>query len=166
MRKLVLILAVLVVVPVAVFAQWGAGGAVFFKSPVLLGQSISLDDLNVDQVCFGGDVRLKLSLFQAEALVLYAAGDVDSLHAFVDAGLAFDIAILRLSLGAGPNFTYNLGETTPPVQAGFNAKISADLVFGSISVGLSYIMALTVEGGIAVDKSTGLLGFNVLFWGS
>jgi hypothetical protein len=37
MRKLVLVLCVLAILPVAAFAEWGIGGAAFYKSPVLLG---------------------------------------------------------------------------------------------------------------------------------
>jgi len=163
MRKLILILAVLVILPVAVFAEWGIGAAAFYKSPVLLGQPVDISNLNVDQFTFGGDLRLKLSWFQAEALVLYSAGDVDSLSAYLDAGLALDIAILRLSLGAGPIFTYNFGESSP-MQAGLNGKVGADIKLGPISFGLSYIMALNFDNGLYVNTSSGLLGAQVIFW--
>jgi len=163
MKRLFLVLAVLVILPVAVFAEWGIGGAAFYKSPVLLGQPIDIGNLNVNQFNFGGDLRLKLSLFQAEALLLYAAGDVNSLNAFLDVGLAVDIAILRLSLGVGPNFTYNFGESSP-AQAGFNAKASVDVKFGQVSVGLSYIMAWNIHNALYINTSSGLLGVQVLFW--
>jgi hypothetical protein len=162
MRKLILIL-VLVILPVAVFADWGIGGAAFYKSPVLLGQPIDTSNLNVDQFSFGGDLRFKLSFFQAEALLLYSAGDTNSLNAYLDAGLALDVAILRLSLGAGPNFTYNFGESSP-VQAGLNAKVGADVMLGPISLGLSYIMALNLNNGLYINTGSGLLGVQVLFW--
>jgi len=73
MRKLVLVLCVLAILPVAVFAEWGIGGAAFYKSPILLGQPIDTSNVNVNQFSFGGDLRLKLAWFQAEALVLYSA---------------------------------------------------------------------------------------------
>ena len=163
MRKIVLILAILAMVPIAVFAEMGVGGAAFYKSPVLLGQPVNTSGVSVDQFSFGGDLRLKLSLFQAEALVLYATGSVNSLNLYLDGGLALDIAILRLSVGAGPNFTYNFSNS-PVTQAGLNAKANADIKLGSFSVGLSYIMALDLTNGINVKTSTGLLGVNVLFW--
>ncbi|MCX7030215.1 MAG: hypothetical protein NTU62_08855 [Spirochaetes bacterium] len=163
MRKLVLILAVLAIVPVAVFADLGVGAAAFYKSPVLLGQPIDLGSLNVDQFSFGGDVRFKLGWFQAEGLLLYSAGDVNSLNAYLDAGLALDVAILRLSLGAGPNFTYNFGESSP-MQAGLNAKVGADVMLGPVSIGASYLMALNLENGIHIGTSSGLLGIQILFW--
>lgn len=163
MRKLVLIFMVLVIVPVAVFADWGIGGAAFYKSPVLMGQPIDAQNLNVNQFSFGGDLRFKLSIFQAEALVLFSAGDVNSLNAYLDAGLVFDVAILRLSLGAGPCFSYSFGNSSP-TQAGLNAKAGADILLGPIAVGLSYIMALNVNNGVNVTTRSGLLGVNVIFW--
>jgi len=102
MRKLVLVLCVLAILPVAVFAEWAIGGAAFYKSPVLLGQPIDASNVNVNQSSFGVDLRFKLAWFQAEGLLLYSAGDVQSLNVYLDAGLALDVAILRLSVGAGP----------------------------------------------------------------
>ena len=68
----------------------------------MLGQPIDLGNLNVNQFSFGADTRFKLGWFQAEGLLLYAMGDVNSLNAYLDAGVALDVAIVRLSLGAGP----------------------------------------------------------------
>jgi hypothetical protein len=163
MRKFILILAALAILPVAVFADFGVGAAAFYKSPVLLGQSIDGANLNVNQFSFGGDVRFKLGWFQAEGLVLYASGEVDSLNAYLDAGIALDVAILRLSLGAGPNFTYNFGESSP-FQAGLNAKVGADVMLGPVSIGASYIMVMNLKSGIHISTSSGLLGVQILFW--
>jgi len=163
MKKLVLVLAILAIVSAASFADFGIGGAAFYKSPVLLGQPVDLSNLNVNQFSFGADARFKLGWFQAEGLLLYATGDVDSLNAYLDAGVALDVAILRLSLGAGPNFTYNFGEPAA-VQVGFNAKVGADLMLGPISIGASYIMAMNLQNGIHIGTSSGLLGIQILFW--
>lgn len=164
MRKRILILVVLVLLPAAIFADLGIGGAAFYKSPVLMGQSVDTDNLKVDQFSFGGDVRFKMTLFQAQALALVSVGEeVSGLDIYLDAGLALDIAIVRLSLGAGPNFIYTFGEDDP-VKAGLNAKIGADLMLGGLSVGLSYIMALDIDDGIDIETGTGLLGAQVLFW--
>ena len=163
MRKLVLVFCVLAILPVAAFAEWGFGGAAFYKSPVLLGQPIDTSNVNVNQFSFGGDLRLKIAWFQAEGLLLYSAGDAQSLNMYLDAGLALDVAILRLSIGAGPTLYYNIGQSSP-VQAGLNAKVGADIKLGPISVGASYIMALNLSNGVNVQTSTGLLGVQVLFW--
>ncbi|MFA6504803.1 MAG: hypothetical protein WCT14_01825 [Treponemataceae bacterium] len=163
MKKYLVILTILVTLPLAAFADFGVGGAAFFKSPVLLGQPINTDNLNVNQFSFGADARLKVKWFQAEALLLYSAGSFNSLNAYLDAGVSLDMEIIRFSVGAGPCFTGNLGQN-PPLQIGFNAKIGADLVLGNISVGLSYLMALNINNGIDVNTSSGLLGASVLFW--
>jgi hypothetical protein len=151
----------------AVFADspslisWGIGPAAFYKSPVLLGQPTDTNNLNVDQFIFGGDLRFKLSLFQAEALVLYASGNgVNSFDTYLDAGLALDIAILRIDLGIGPNFVYNSGNNSG-AQVGLNAKVGADVLLGPI---LSYIMELNINNGVQVGTGSGLLGLNVMFW--
>jgi hypothetical protein len=106
---------------------------------------------------------LKLGLFQAQGLALYSAGVVNSLSLYLDAGLALDIAIVRLSLGAGPNLVYNIGGSFP-IQTGLNAKLGADVLLGPISVGASYIMALNLDSGFRVETGSGLLGVQVLFW--
>lgn len=163
MRKLILILAVLIAIPAATFAEWGFGAATLYKSPVLIGQSVDTSDLNVNQFSFGGDVRLKLDWFQAEALLVYSAGDTNSLSAFLDAGVGLDLSILRLSIGAGPNFNNNFG-SSKPIQAGLNAKIGADVMLGKVSVGLTYLMAMNLDNGVQVTTKTGLLGAQILFW--
>jgi hypothetical protein len=78
--------------------------------------------------------------------------------------VALDVAILRLSLGIGPNFVYNLGGSSSPWQAGLNAKVGADLKLGPVSLGLSYIMAMNLDNGFYVRTASGLLGAQVLFW--
>ena len=165
MKGILIIAALVVLLPVAAFAELGVGGVAFYNSPVLLGQSETPEELNVNKFTFGGDVRLKmLKLLQGEAMLLYStSNEVQSLDIFLDAGVAFDIAILRLSAGVGPNFTFNLGESDA-VHTGFNAKLNADVKLSKISVGLSYVMDMNIDGGIDVDTSAGLLGASVLFW--
>jgi hypothetical protein len=167
MRKSVVVLAVLAILailPAAAFADFGIGAAAFGKSPVLVGQSNDTNNLNVSQFSFGGDMRLKLSLFQAEALVLYASGNgVNSFNTYLDAGVAVDLSILRLSLGAGPNFIYNSGANSG-AQVGLNVKAGADVMLGQISFGLSYIMAMNIANGVQIATNSGLLGVSVMFW--
>lgn len=163
MQRRILAVLVLAALPAAAFAELGLGGAAFFKSPYLLGQSIDREDLNVNQCTLGGDARLKLGVLQGEALVLYAAGDVQSLIIYLDAGVAFDILMLRLSAGAGPNLVFNIGEHDW-AQTGLNVKVSADVKISRLSVGLSYIMDLLIDGGIDINTSSGLLGAQVLLW--
>jgi hypothetical protein len=167
MKRIILILSILAILPICMFAEktgeLGIGGAMYFKSPVLLGQSIDKDKLNVNQFVFGGDVRYKLGWFQAEGLLFCAAGDVSGLNMYLDAGACLDVSIFRLSIGAGPNITWNFNNT-PLIQTGLNAKIGADIKLDNISFGMSYIMALTNNNGINIQSSSGLLGIQVLFW--
>jgi len=60
--------------------------------------------------------------------------------------------------------TYVFGGGADPFMPGFNAKANVDVKLGKISLGLSYIMGLVVDGGVALDKSTGMLGVSVLYW--
>jgi len=164
MKKVLILLAIMALAPLAAFADLGIGPAAFFKSPVLLGQEINVDDLNVNQGCFGGVLRYKMGWFQAEGLVLLSAGELTSMNAYLDAGIAVGLDdIISLSLGAGPNFIGNFDRTTP-LQAGLNAKAGADLRLGAVSVGLSYMMALNIDNGIRIQTGCGLLGASVLFW--
>jgi len=163
MRKILAILLVLLAAPIAMFAEFGVGAAALYKSPVLLGQEIDLAGHNVNQFSFGGDLRWKIGWFQASGLIVYSSGEVDSLNAYLDAGVALDVAILRLSLGAGPNFSNNFGQDHP-IQAGLNAKLGADIMLGPVSLGLTYIMALDVGNEVVLQSSVGLLGAQVIFW--
>ena len=172
MKKIILFLVVLAIVPISMFAEGETsnspllevdlGPAAFYKSPVLLGQPIDLSNANCEQFAFGADLRVKFGVFQAEAVTLYSSGAVHSLNTYFDVGIAADIAILRLSLGAGPNFIFNL-ENNTPFQAGLNAKAGIDLNVGPVVFGVSYIMALNIANVTTVSTGSGLLGASVLF---
>jgi hypothetical protein len=133
---------------------------------VLIGEKPDSSELREGGFTFGADVRFKfLKFLQLEALGLVSVGDsVTSIDLYADAGLAFDLAFLRLSAGVGPTALFILSDVTDPTLLGFNAKANADIKLGRISLGLSYIMGLIVDDGIQLDKSTGMLGANVLFW--
>jgi len=165
-KRIVLVLA-LCLIPLFAFADLGLGAAAFFNSPVLIGQDVDEEGLWAGGFTFGGDLRFKLSLLQLEALGLVTfADEATSLDLYTDVGLALDLLrILRLSLGVGPNFSYAFGDAvSDTTMFGFNIKANADLKLGRLSVGLSYITGLTIDDGIAWDKSTGMLGASVLFW--
>ena len=161
-----IILVALLGVPAFAIPEVGLGVSGFYNSPVMLGQSSNKDELNVDKFTFGGNGRVKLAIFHGEALLLYSNSEVvKSLDVYLDAGVAFDVlTLLRLSAGAGPALTYNIGESDEPVDAGLNFKANADVKLSRFSVGLSYIMDLNLESGIDIDTSSGLLGASVLFW--
>ncbi|UCF96350.1 MAG: hypothetical protein JSV89_14365 [Spirochaetaceae bacterium] len=165
MKKTLILVLVLAFIPLLCFAEFGLGPSAFFNSPVLIGQSVDGSTLREEGFTFGADARLILLRFlQLEALGLVTLGEVNSIDLYADAGLALDLAILRLSAGVGPNFSILLGNASESSLIGFNAKANADIKLGRLSFGLSYIMGLTVDGGVALDKSTGMLGANLLFW--
>lgn len=165
MKRTLILVLVLAFIPLLSFADLGLGASAFFNSPVLIGHSIDGPALREEGFTFGADVRWKfLRFLQLEALGLVTLGDVKSIDLYADAGLAVDLAFLRLSLGAGPTVFFLLEDVTDPTLLGFNAKANADIKLGRLSLGLSYIMGLIVEGGIELDKSTGMLGANILFW--
>ena len=105
-----------------------------------------------------------MKILQLDVPLLVSLDEVNSIGLLPNFGLAFDLSILRLSAGVGPTVLFLLSDVTDPVLLGFNAKANADVKLGPISVGLSYAMALNFDDGVALDKSTGLLGANVLFW--
>jgi len=160
--KKILLVALVLLLPAALFAEVGVGGAALYNSPLLINQEISEPDWNVNKFSFGPDVRFKWGILQLEALGLFSYGDYSSIDTYLDAGLAFDILFLRLSAGGGLSLNYNFEDKS--LDKGFNVKLNGDVKLGKLSVGLTYIMDLTVDDGIDLDASSGLLGASVLFW--
>jgi hypothetical protein len=163
MKKIILILAVMLMIPVVAFAQVAVGGIVFVKSPLLFGESVNSANANINQVCFGGDIRYKADWLQLETVLVGSAGSVNGVDIIADAGVTVDLSMIRLSAGIGPNLSWNI-QTKPIVQTGMNAKIGADVMLGKMSVGASYIMALKYNDHVDLYTRSGLLGFQVLVW--
>jgi hypothetical protein len=162
--KRIFLVGLVLLLPAAVFADidFGVGGAALYNSPLLVGGEISKPDLNVNKFSFGPDLRFKWSILQLEALALGSIGDYSSFDTYLDAGLAFDILFLRLSAGGGLSLNYNFEDKS--LDKGFNAKLNADVKLGRLSLGLTYIMDLTLNPKIDLKASQGLLGASVLFW--
>lgn len=160
--KRILLIGLILLLPAALFAEVGLGGAALYNSPVLVGGEISKPDWNVNKFSFGPNLRFKWSILQLEALALGSFGDFSSIDSYLNAGLAFDILFLRLSAGGGLSLNYNL--ENKEWGKGFNGKVNADVKLGKLSVGLSYIMDLNLDGGVNLDASSGLLGATVMFW--
>ncbi len=163
MKKTLLLCLILALSPLVAFAEFGLGAAAFYKSPVLIGNPVDIDNLNVHQFSFGGDARFNISLFQVEALVLGSWGSLNSINLYLDAGLVFDEDNFIFSVGAGPNLSYCFAENSL-AQLGLNAKLSLDYKLGPISLGITYIMGLNLDNGINVATMSGLLGTQLLFW--
>jgi hypothetical protein len=164
MKKWIVLSGLLLVAPLAAFADLGVGAITLGKSPALVGQPDNTNSLNVGQFGIGGDARLKLGWFQGSGTLLYTSGSgVNSLDSYLDAGWTGDLGPLRLSLGAGPNFVFNSGANTG-AQVGLNTRAGADIMLGKMSLGLTYIMALNLANGVQINTGAGLLGLNVMFW--
>ncbi len=187
MKRIIIALCILLL-PMAAFAQFQIGPTAYYNFPLLEDGEADIPGLrsiNSSDFTFGADARLKLAIFQVSGLALFTPGFIaddysfylpPSVDVFLDAGLAFDIAFLRLGLGIGPNLSFFLmgdryGETqiSDPVSFGTNLRATADIVLGGISVGLSYLMQFDFELGdttadrlLDADKTQGLLGLTVL----
>jgi hypothetical protein len=156
LRRFSLILVVLLITSSAAFADWAVGAAAFYQPPGLIG----VGSVNLDQLSVGGTIRLKLGWFQTEALLLYSPGN--NLDVYLDAGLALDAAVFRLSLGAGQSFRNSLAGLQP--RAGLNWKVGAEVLMGRLSAGVSCIMDLGPSPDGSPTAQPGLLGLNLVFW--
>jgi hypothetical protein len=165
MKKTLILVLVLAFIPLLAFAELGIGASAFFNSPVLVGADVDTHELWDGGFTFGGSARWKLlKILQLDALALVTLDETNSLGLYPNVGLGFDVAFLRLSAGVGPSLVFLFDSPTDPTLLGFNAKANADIKLGPLSFGLSYMMALNLDDGVALDRSTGMLGANVLFW--
>lgn len=186
MKKLIIVLLILLI-PAGLFAEVRLGPVAFWNHPLLpvvAGDQTAqdaLDQFTLEDITFGADFRLKLFLFQASAMALFTPGlqsaDTStsiipaSFDIFLDAGLSFQILILRLGIGAGPNFTFFTGDTVyidDPVSWGANVKSTVDIVLGPISFGLIHVFQFDFQFDdpasiLSPDKTQSLLGLSVLF---
>jgi len=140
MKRLLIFLLVLAL-PVFAFANdFQLGGIGMYTGTI---DQLKAKDVQLDDFTFGAEARLKLSLFQAGAsLLYYPASPVALLPpylvALTDVGVSVDLSLLRLGIGLGPNFSIALGPegAGDPANLGLNMKLSADVNIGNLSVGL------------------------------
>ena len=166
MRRFTLFL-ILLILPVALFAQLQVGGTALYNYPLVEDSS---SDISASDFTFGADARLKILLFQASGLALFTPGtDLSpaNLDLFLDGGITFDVLMFRLGLGAGPNFRVPLGEGSTS-GFGLNVKATADLMLGDLSLGLTYLNKFELDfeqAGELLDQnySQGLFGISLLF---
>ena len=168
MRR-ILLLTVLFLLPVALFAQLQVGGTALYNYP-LSGDAGDASAVTPSDFTFGADARLKILFFQGSGLALFTPGSETvpgNIDIFLDGGVSFDVAMLRLGLGVGPNFRVPLGEGAT-TGFGLNVKATADLMLGDLSLGLSYLNKFELDFSQAEqlldqDYSQGLLGVSLLF---
>lgn len=175
MKRTLILLVILAVVPVMAFADFQLGPSVYYNFP-LIGSDSSSSDFSISNFTFGADARMKLWIFQATALGLYTPaeasdnGDIPhiiDLH--VTGGVAFDILFLRLGLGLGPSFAFEFGDGADDgVGVGTNVKASAEVRLRRISLAANYLMKFPFDFSSAgniidEDKTRGLFGASLLF---
>jgi hypothetical protein len=176
MRKTLLLL-VLIVLPFMAFAELQIGPTALYNvifSPDEA-RSVGLyareEGVALADLTFGLDTRLKMGLFQGCAMALFSPGAEDiptEIELYLDAGIAIDILLLRLGIGAGPNLIVALGENLEkPVFVGGNVKISADVMLGGIAVSVNYLMYLPDFSSESLEYLSnnleGNIGVSVLF---
>ena len=180
MKKAILILMILII-PTALFADVRIGPTAYYNFPLLQDDQFhppELQGLDISDFTFGADFRVKLWIFNLQATALFTPGVSEgtvslpaSTDIFLDGGLAFDLAILRLGVGVGPNFSFFFGDAdtvSNPTAMGMNLKATADVLLGPVSLGLSYLTQLDFDVKdpatfLSADKTQGLFGIAFMF---
>jgi len=134
MRKVLILLILVVLIPVAAFAQLQVGGIAMYK-----GNPTTATSVGVDSFTFGGEARLRVGILQGAVSALYVPyGSYAAIAALTDIGASFDVAIFTLGAGIGPNFAINIGSGAPTaVNFGMNLKLTTDINIGAFSIGLA-----------------------------
>jgi hypothetical protein len=139
--KRLLVLFLVLALPIFAFANDFQLGAIGMYTGTM--EQLQAKDVQFDDFTFGAEARLKFSLFQAGAsLLYYPASPVALLPpylvALTDVGISVDLSLLRMGIGLGPNFSIALGPegAGEPANLGLNLKLSADVNVGNLSVGL------------------------------
>ncbi len=171
--KRILIVCLILLLPAAVFAQVQIGGTALYNFPYF--EDAGPNEIDLSDLTFGADARIRLFIFQASALALFTPGYTDELSnevagnidLIVDGGLSIDVLLFRLGLGVGPSLRLNLGGADP-YGIGLNVKATAEVMLGRIAVGLTYLNQFEFDFADASqlldeDYTKGRLGVSALF---
>jgi hypothetical protein len=182
MKKL-LVLMILVLVPMVTFADFQIGPTALYNMRFTNPEQVDTSTLSLDDFTFGADARLNVSILQGSAYALLTLGSVDNSTAipkyvpttvdlFFDVGVCLDIMFFRFGAGIGPNFAILFPDpldttNTDIFGVGANVKFSADVMLGSIAIGLVYFMDTNLTTSAVVEtiasKWDGHLGLSLLF---
>lgn len=187
MKRIILALS-LFMIPLGLFAGLELGPTATLKFPFAVNDGLSeFSGLGIEDFVFGADVELKLGLFQLGALLDFRFGrTVDTqmmpaaVTALVTGGLLFDLRIVRLGIGAGPTFIFDIKDkdaipVTPPpgeeqpgdIGVGLSVKAIADVVLGRIVLRVNAISTLDVvrmaAAGDALEYMDMKVGLSLLF---
>ncbi|MBN1647813.1 MAG: hypothetical protein JW874_07260 [Spirochaetales bacterium] len=169
MKKTLLVLAILCL-PIAVFADFQVGAAAYLNIP-LTPEQVEVNELSFSDFLFGADVRFNLGPLSIQGTGFYRGGDdytSSAIGLYTDIGLLIDLAVVRLSLGVGPNFTLLLDDgVSDAARIGANVKASGEIVIGNLAFALNWMMLienLAVEDILyALENPYGYLGLSVLY---
>ena len=167
-KMLVMVLAALLILPAYVFAVDLIGlrvGPAFITNETVDLTAEDLVDqikaqLSPDKLSYGADVRLNLSVIEANVLALISQGIDDqgdvvpgvwNIDAYANAGLGISLLnFVRLGVSAGPKIEVNFadGEASTslddaeidPLALDLNLRLTADVMLGDFSIGGSLIM--------------------------
>jgi hypothetical protein len=164
MKKLIL-LGLLVTLPLGLFAQFYLGGSALYKEdPKYLQDAQPGDQTFFNDLALGAEARLKLGLIEGSALALYELDN--AFDVYLNVGVSFDLALLTIGAGIGPNFIIQADPDAPePTSFGFNGRVHADLNLGDIKISAYWL--ILVESLSYQDFSDNLtagnIGVSVLF---
>lgn len=177
MKKLIVV-ALLITVPLAVFADLQIGALGLYNG-TLSSATTSTSRISASDFTYGLESRLNIWIFQGAVSALYIPGDdfygtYDTVLAMTDVGLCFDLWILRLGAGVGPNFGFimdkSVSASSSTQKLGFNGKVAADLNLGNLGLGLVgyyYIDSLAelrdMSASDLKNMSNWMVGVSLLF---
>ncbi len=184
--KKAIILIIILFIPLAAFAEVQFGPTAFYNFPLISNDQFHPPEagkVNASNFTFGADFRLKLGLLQVGAMGLFTPGVVfpdptagtitipASMDVFLDAGIAIDLLLIRLGIGAGPNLTLFFEDAptvSDTVSSGVNIKAIVDVLFENLSIGVIYLNQFDFDfdstvGILSGDKTKGLFGVAALF---
>ncbi|MBN1524422.1 MAG: hypothetical protein JW904_08070 [Spirochaetales bacterium] len=162
MKKLI-VLFILLALPLALFAEgFYIGGSALYMGDY---NTAMEDDDILNNLAFGADARLQISILEISGLALYNFGN--TFNTYVDAGVAIDlIEILTIGAGVGLNFVVNFDDLSAPnaISGGYNGKVHADLNLGDLKVSLYYLILVNDFDLTAFEDnlSLGNVGASVL----
>jgi len=142
MNKKLLVLALIIAIPAMAFADFQLGVTSMYGNPIGYLTS-GYDSLTMDDLLWGAEARVKLSIFQGDVSAYYmpasfnnySSYETDALLIMTDVGLSLDIFFLRIGAGIGPMWVMPMAGS--PGGTAWNMKLKADVNLGSIALGLS-----------------------------
>ena len=167
-RIVIIMIAVMLAIPAAVFAGDGLsfGGTAYYDSGLTLAELENMTEpptVNPEDLLYGAEVRLDLSIFQINAMAMYNSLS-ESGFGYLNAGLYLDLGIIGMGVTAGPGFGFNSFDGFG-LNGWYDAKVNADLILGPVILS-AYVMGETNMDPSLIDGPedlTAAAGVSALF---